>query len=92
MLKNKNDPDRIWWLEIIGFWTPDYLKRKLERLKLAAISNLILCICNKLNCSDGDLPSGSRLVRFRGKIDPMDVIKIIEAPRTSSSNVTLHSL
>jgi len=35
---------RSWLVEIAGFWTPEYVTRKLERLRAARLDNLILCI------------------------------------------------
>ncbi|MFO7889628.1 MAG: DUF790 family protein [bacterium] len=53
-------PDgRIAHLEIIGFWTPEYLEKKIDKIRKADHSNLILAINKMLNCSRKD---------FRGEV------------------------
>ena len=47
------------WLEIVGFWTPEYLTEKLERLRQARFPNVILCVDEQRNCSEGELPPGA---------------------------------
>ncbi len=44
LLRHRLDPARAWLVEIVGFWTPDYLSRKLAGLRAARIPNLILCV------------------------------------------------
>ncbi|MFQ5822531.1 MAG: DUF790 family protein [bacterium] len=41
-------------LEIVGFWTPEYLNKKLEKLKQANRKDLIVAVNEKLNCSKSD--------------------------------------
>ena len=64
-LQHRRDISRRWLLEIAGFWTPDYLARKLARYRDAHLSNLILCIDEDRNCAAADLPDRSLIVRFR---------------------------
>jgi len=40
----RRDPTRRVLLEIVGFWTPSYLSKKLERVRAAGVGNLVLCI------------------------------------------------
>ncbi len=42
---------RTAFFEIIGFWTPEYLKKKIEKIKQVKCKNLILAINSQLNCS-----------------------------------------
>ncbi len=42
---------RVAHLEIIGFWTPQYLTRKLEKLQKLSVRNLVLAIPAALNCT-----------------------------------------
>jgi predicted nuclease of restriction endonuclease-like RecB superfamily len=71
---------RRWLLEIMGFWTPDYVDRKLAHLRAARCDELILCLDADRDCGQGELPSGARLVPFRRRIDPTDVLRIIDHP------------
>jgi predicted nuclease of restriction endonuclease-like RecB superfamily len=71
---------RRWLVEIVGFWTPDYLARKLARYRAAALPDLILCIDEERRCADGELPPGARVVWYRRRIDPRAVFALIEDP------------
>ncbi|MEM7200698.1 MAG: DUF790 family protein [Planctomycetota bacterium] len=78
LLRHRDDPSRRWLLEIVGFWTADYLRKKLFRLRGARIANLILCVDATLRCSEDDLPEASRVVWFRKSIDPTHILRIVE--------------
>jgi len=73
------DPSRRWFVEIVGFWTPDYLANKLERLRRARVSSLVLCIDEDRNLGDGDLPANVALVRYRRRVDAAKVLDVIAA-------------
>jgi predicted nuclease of restriction endonuclease-like RecB superfamily len=77
-----------WLLEIVGFWTSDYLDKKLAALREARIDNLILCIDETRGCSEGEVPKGARLVRFKRAIDAAMVLAIIEPSRDHAEVVT----
>jgi hypothetical protein len=77
-LQHRFDPTSRWLLEIVGFWTPDYVARKLVLYRNARLSNLILCIDEQRNCAEADLPSGARVVRYRRRVDAAAVLRIIE--------------
>jgi len=64
-------------LEIVGFWTPEYLDRKLALYRRAGLPNLILCIDEERQCADGDLPVGARVLRFRRRVAVEDVLRIL---------------
>ena len=76
---HRRDTSRRFLLEIVGFWTPEYLREKLERLHAMPQSPLILCIDRGLNCSAGDLPSHARVVWFEKRIEPRSVLAAIES-------------
>jgi hypothetical protein len=71
------DPSRRWLVEIVGFWTPEYLASKLERLRRARVSNLVLCIDADRNLGDGDIPASASLVRYRRRVDAAKVLEIV---------------
>jgi len=77
-LKHRSNPARQWLLEIVGFWTPDYVARKLALYRSARLSNLILCIDEDLNCAEADLPSGALVVGFRRRLDAAAVLRVVE--------------
>jgi len=75
--------DRRWLVEIVGFWTRDYVERKLAALRAACLSNLVLCIDESRNCADAAVPSSARIVRFQRRIDAAAVLRAIEGPAGS---------
>jgi predicted nuclease of restriction endonuclease-like RecB superfamily len=78
-LHRRSDPGQRWLLEIVGFWTPDYVARKVALYQKAPVANLVLCIDEARSCSSADLPMGTRVVRFRKRIDPADVLRAVGA-------------
>ena len=82
-LQHRDDRARRWLLEIVGFWTPDYLARKLAQYRAASIANLILCIDANRCCQDGDLPPQAHVVRYRRHVDAAEVLRIVD-PSVSS--------
>lgn len=76
-LQHRSNRSRRWLLEIVGFWTPDYVARKLARYRSARLFNLILCIDENRNCAQADLPPGARVVRFRRRVDAAAVLRIV---------------
>jgi uncharacterized protein len=81
-LRHRLFPERKFLLEIAGFWSADYLRRKLALLRQASIGNLILCIDEDRSCGGDELPSGARIVRFRRRIDPQRVLAAVEGQKT----------
>lgn len=76
-LEHRHD-GRRWLVEILGFWSPDYVTRKLAGLRAASIPNLLLCIAEDRNCAESELPSLARVVRYRRRIDAAAVLRVIE--------------
>lgn len=79
MLVHTQDPRRRWLIEIVGFWTADYLRKKLARLRHAELTNLLLCVDAARACSRDDLPPNARVIRYKGRIDPREVLERIGA-------------
>jgi len=73
----REDPSRRWLVEIVGFWTPEYLAQKLARLREARIENLVLCIDEARNVGEGQLPEGARVVWYRRRVDVRRVLEAI---------------
>ena len=74
-LQHRTDAARRWLLEIVGFWTPDYVANKLALYRRARLPNLILCIDDHRNCAEADLPSAALVVRFRRRVDAAAVLR-----------------
>lgn len=77
-LHHRRDAARRWLLEIVGFWTPDYVARKLALYRSARLSNLILCVDESRNCAAADFPSAGLVVRFRRRVDAAAVLRLID--------------
>jgi hypothetical protein len=80
-LAHREDPSRRWTLEIVGFWTPAYLERKLSSYRSAKVSNLILCIDERRRCAEGALPPDATVVWFRRRIEPAAVLQAMRDAR-----------
>jgi uncharacterized protein len=76
---HRRDVSKRFFLEIVGFWTPDYLREKLRRLRSINSTPLVLCIDRGLNCSEGELPMNARIVWFKKRIDPREVLSAINS-------------
>jgi predicted nuclease of restriction endonuclease-like RecB superfamily len=72
LLRHRLRPERAFLVEVMGFWSADYVTRKLALLRAANIGNLILCLDETRAC--GELPAAARVVRFRRRIDPVAVL------------------
>jgi uncharacterized protein len=77
-LEHRLNPQRRWLLEIIGFWTPEYLEAKISSLRSAQIKNLIICVDAQRGCGESDFPNATRVIQFRRRIDPAEVMAAIE--------------
>ncbi len=74
-------PEQRWFVEVVGFWTPEYLEAKLARLAAAAGRGWIVCVDERLNCGTGELSPAVTVVRFRRKLDPDRVLeRLAEIP------------
>lgn len=78
LLYHRLDPRRRFLVEIVGFWTPEYISRKLETLRAARIENLILVIDDARRCSEVDIPPHAWVVRFRKKVDASKLLPLLE--------------
>ena len=72
---------RHWLLEIVGFWTPQYVERKLALLRAARLGNLILCVDEARSCAEAKVSASTRVIAFCRRIDAAAVLRLIEAER-----------
>lgn len=66
-------------LEIMGYWRPEYLRRKLDKLRQAQRQDLIVAVSSNLNVSEDDfanVPGG--VFFFKNKVPPQDVIELLD--------------
>jgi hypothetical protein len=65
------------YVEIIGFWTPEYLKHKIQKLNdLQEKENMILLVNRNLACTSSELQADNLLFYDR-KIPHLEIIKIL---------------
>jgi predicted nuclease of restriction endonuclease-like RecB superfamily len=76
-LQHRQEASRRWLLEIVGFWTPEYLRRKLAFYREARVANLILCIDEARACAEEDLPASAIILRFRRRVDAAAVLRVV---------------
>ncbi len=75
---HRTDPTRHGLVEIVGFYTQDYLTRKLSQMRNERLSRLVLCIDESLQVSDSDLPRHAQVVRFKKRVAVTEVVQAIE--------------
>ena len=63
-------------LEIVGFWTPEYLEKKLEKLRKVDGQDLIIAVNDSLNCSREDFHG--QVIFFKTGLRPQKVIDVLE--------------
>jgi predicted nuclease of restriction endonuclease-like RecB superfamily len=67
------------YVEIVGFWTPEYLKHKIQKinqLKEKEKENMILLVDKNLSCSGSEF-NIANLIFYDKKIPYLDIIKIL---------------
>lgn len=76
-------PDgRVVLLEIIGYWRPDYLRKKFAQVRQAGRTDLILAISERLNLEKAGVDfreTPAPLVWFKDKLLPKVVLKVLES-------------
>jgi predicted nuclease of restriction endonuclease-like RecB superfamily len=66
-------------LEIVGFWRPDYLQRKIKKLRRAKLDHLIVAVSADLNASEEDFRDVPGAVFFfKTAIDPKEIVERLE--------------
>ncbi len=74
---HRRNPARRALLEVVGFWTPRYLREKLARLRAAGRQDVILCIDESLNCAAEDLPDSHHVLRYKRRIDARTALSLV---------------
>jgi len=79
LLRHRIHPEREALVEIVGFWTPDYLREKLARLReVAAPPAFVLVIDEERGCAPSELPPNLPVVMFRRRVDAAAVMRAVE--------------
>jgi hypothetical protein len=66
-------------LEIVGFWTPEYLDEKLTKIRSADLDHLLVAVSERLECSADDFKETSdRVLWFKSGIHVYDLVELAE--------------
>jgi predicted nuclease of restriction endonuclease-like RecB superfamily len=71
-------------VEVVGFYTPEYLRAKLSALRGAASRPLIVCVDESLACDDGDVPG--EVLRFKKRVDTSALLAAAERLRAQDTS------
>lgn len=76
-------PDgRDYMLELVGFWRPDYLRKKFSQVRRAEADNLILAISERLNLDKAGVTVENvpaKVIWFKEKLQPKAVLAVLES-------------
>lgn len=78
-IQHRRDSSQYYYLEIMGYWTNEYLNSKLSKLKSAGISRLIICVDQKLICDAEKkaMESLGVVIMFKNKVDAKSVLDFL---------------
>ncbi len=68
-------------LEIVGYWRPDYLKKKFSQVRQSGCENLVLAVSERLNLEKAGVKLGgtpAKVIWFKDKLLPKAVLAAIE--------------
>ena len=73
-------------LEIVGFWTPEYLDAKLEKIRQVEAANFVIAVSEHLDCAKEEFGSASdRVLWFKTGVHVYDVVDLAEQYATNQS-------
>jgi predicted nuclease of restriction endonuclease-like RecB superfamily len=80
VLTDDRDQQRKVLIELVGFWHPDYLRRKVEKVRAAQCAHMLLLVSDYLNLTDQDFDGSlSEVLFFHEKPVLKDVMAAVEA-------------
>ncbi len=63
------------YMEIVGFWTPEYLRKKIYKLQRLKDENFIIAVNKELSCSTEDVKGD--IIFFKKRIPVREVVRIL---------------
>jgi predicted nuclease of restriction endonuclease-like RecB superfamily len=79
-LEHRDDPTRRILLELVGFWTPNYLRTKLAKLREAQCSHMVVLVYQRLNVTEEDFRDiPSEVIFFKEKPVIKQIVPVVEA-------------
>jgi uncharacterized protein len=74
-------PDgRSFLLEIVGYWRPEYLRKKFSQVRQSQCENLVLAISERLNLEKAGVKvsdTSAKIIWFKDKLSPKAVLEAI---------------
>ena len=79
------------YLEIIGFWTKEYLERKISKLKKLQEKNIILAVNEELSCSKIFAKEFENVIFYKRKLPAPEVYLVLKKyePQPSAKKETI---
>ncbi|MFB9993227.1 DUF790 family protein [Deinococcus oregonensis] len=77
----KHPDGRSVLVEIVGYWRPEYLRKKFELLRKSGRKDVIVCVSERLNLDKAGVniaDFGDRVVWFKGVLSPKEVLERAE--------------
>ena len=66
------------YMEIVGFWTEDYLKKKIGKLKAIEEDKMIIAVDESLACSSiRDIGGGKEIIFYRKKVPLKPILRFL---------------
>jgi uncharacterized protein len=72
---------KTYLLEIVGYWRPEYLRKKFSQVRQSGCSNLILAISERLNLEKAGVQvsnTPAQIIWFKDKLQPKAVLELLE--------------
>jgi predicted nuclease of restriction endonuclease-like RecB superfamily len=80
ILVDDQDENRKIMIELVGFWHPQYLRRKVEKVRAANCAHLLLLVYEGLNVTEDAFEgSASEVIFFQNKPVLKEVMETVEA-------------
>jgi uncharacterized protein len=68
--------DRRVFVEVVGFYTQEYLERKLAAVAAAGLRNLVLCVDESLPVT-AEIPGAAAYLRYRRRVDAAALLALV---------------
>ena len=78
----RHDDGRSVLMEIVGFWTPEYLQAKLQTLRAFEDHRILLAVAARTSDALGELPSGT--ITYKSSLLVKDVLERLASDGTST--------
>ena len=72
---------QVYLLEIVGYWRPDYLRKKFAQVQKSEQRNLILAVSERLNLAKAGVDPkqvSAEIVWFKDKLQPKPLLTLLE--------------